>query len=370
MRITAAITCSLLLLTPLNVSSSPGVSEAIRLSYNFQFDAAHQILQSFRQQRPDDLEVLISQIVVDFLLLQQNPRPVHFTASYANLEKARTLAAQLQKTKAGPESDFFFCLVQYYSMKTYSLDKRWLATVASASQSRKLALELEQYSNDFPDVLFILGDQDYSATLVPGYLKPLFKAFNFRATRAEGLAKIRQARESGRYTRFEASQLDITLTTYIEQDYPTARSSADRFLADFPDNLSVQFMYIDILLRQAELEAAHKIFSRVEQTVRLLPATSKWLPRHQQMMANLLNAQGLYPQAIEAYQMALDSPNISAVSVAEIFLEIGKLYDILGDRTSALEAYRSCVRSDGLEVHKEEARQYSNQIWPHKRASY
>ena len=371
MRIMKVITCFLLLLTPAAAPANGlDVSHAIRLSYNFQFDAAHQVLQIFRQQQPYDPEGLISQIVVDFLLLQQDPRPVHFAASYATLEEARNLAARLQKTRAGPESDFFYCLVQYYSMKTYSLDKRWLATVASASQSRKLALELEQHSSQFPDVLFILGDQDYTATLVPEYLKPLFRAFNFRATRAEGLAKIRQARLSGRYTCSEASQLDITLTTYIEQDYTGARASAERFLADFPDNLSVRFMYIDILLRQSEIDSARNLLAGLEPVVRLLPANSKWQPRYQQMQANVLNAQGLYRQAITAYQEALNNPNASAVSVAEMYLEIGKLHDILGERSSAQAAYRACIKSDGLELHKEEARLYTQHAWQNPQASY
>jgi tetratricopeptide (TPR) repeat protein len=307
---------------------------------------------------------------VDFLLLQQDPRPAQLASSYANLDRAKDLALQQQKTASSPAGDFFLCLVQYYSMKTYSLDKRWLATVASASQSRKLALELQPQSHLYPDVLFILGDQDYTATLVPSYLKPLFRAFNFRSTRAEGLEKIRHARQNGRYTRYEAAQLDITLTTYIEKDYPAARSSAELFLADFPDNLSVRFMYIDILLRQAEIEPARNLLSQAEQTVRLLPVDSKWLPRYQQMQANLLNAQGLYRQAIAAYQEALDNPNISAVSAGEMLLEIGKLYDILGDRPSAQTAYRACIKGDGLEVHKEEARLYTNRAWPDKRASY
>jgi tetratricopeptide (TPR) repeat protein len=370
MRIATVIICSLLLLAPSRASGSPGVSEAIRLSYNFQFDAADRLLKTYREQRPSDPESHIAQIIVDYLQLQQDPRPVYFASSYANLERAKTLAAQQQKSQAGPASDFFFCLVQHYYMKTYSLDKRWLATVASANQSRKLALELQQQSQEYPDILFILGDQDYTATLVPGYLKPLFHAFNFRATRAEGLNYIRQAKQNGRYTRYEAAQLDITLTTYIENDYPAARISAERFLTEFPDNLSVRFMYVDILLRQSEIDTARNLLTSLEYDVRLLPSSSKWQPRYSQMQANLLNAQGLYRQAIAAYQKTLDNPNTSSVSVGEIYLEIGKLYDILGDRPSAQTAYTACIKSDGLELHKEEARQYSQQAWRSPRASY
>jgi len=370
MRIRFVISCFLFLLISVAAIASPGVSEAIRLSYNFQFDEAIQVLETLRLQQPAEPENHIGQIIVDFLLLQQDPRPANFASSYANLERAKTLAAQQQRSQASPASDFFFCLVQYYSMKTFSLDKRWLATVASASQSRKLALELQQYSNQFPDVLFILGDQDYTATLVPGYLKPLFRAFNFRATRAEGLHNIRQAMQNGRYTRYEAAQLDITLTTYIEKDYPTARASSERFLEDFPENLSVRFMYIDILMRQSELDAAKVLLADTEQTVQLLPTSSKWLPRYKQMQANLLNAQGLYRQAIAVYQQALNNPNTSAVSVAEMYLETGKLHDILGDRASAQAAYLACIKSDGLELHKEEARQYNQQAWLSPRASY
>lgn len=371
MKIMPVITCFLLLTTPLTgTANGIDVSHAIRLSYNFQFEAANQVLETLQQQQPADPKGYIGQILVDFLRLQQDPRPTRFAASYSSLEKAKDLATEQQRTRPGRDSDFFFCLVQYYYMKTCSLDKRWLATVTSANQSRKLALELQPYSQEYPDVLFVLGDQDYTATLVPEYLKPLFRAFNFRASRAEGLNSIRQARQNGIYTRYEAAQLDITLTTYIEKDYPSARTSAERFLADFPDNMSVQFIYIDILLRQAEIDTARNLLNRVEQTVRLLPDNSKWLPRYQQMQANLLNAQGLYRQAIAVYQQALENPNISAVSVGEIYLEIGKLYDIEGDRSSAQASYRACIKSDGLEVHKEEARQYSQHAWPNKRASY
>jgi len=176
--------------------------------------------------------------------------------------------------------------------------------------------------------------------------------------------------QNGRYTRYEAAQLDITLTTYIEKDYPAARASAEKFLEDFPDNLSVRFMYIDILLRQSELEAARVLLADLEPRMQLLPSSSKWQPRYTQMQANLLNAQGLYRQAIAAYQEAMKNPNLSAVSVGEIYLEIGKLHDILGDRSSAQAAYLACIKSDGLELHKEEARQYNQQAWRSPQASY
>ncbi|MBU0934931.1 MAG: hypothetical protein KKI09_15970 [Spirochaetes bacterium] len=370
MRFILLLFCFFLLLTPLAAVGSSGVNQAIRLSYNFQFDQAKRLLESHRQQQPADPEGYIGQIIIDFLQLQQDPRPAHFEASYANLEKAEALAKQLQPAQSDTDSDFFFCIIHYYYMKTYSLDKRWLATVASANRSRKLALDLEAYSQQYPDVLFILGDQDYTATLVPGYLKPLFQAFNFRAERAEGLNNIRQALEHGLYTRFEAAQLYITLTTYIEKDYSSARASAEQFLVDFPNNLSVQFMYIDILLRQAEISRARELLASSEQSVRVLPANSKWHPRLLQMQGNQLNAQGMYRQAIARYQEAMVNPNISAVSVGEMYLEIGKLYDILGERRSAQAAYRDCEKSDGLEVHKEEARQYVRNAWPKQRASY
>jgi tetratricopeptide (TPR) repeat protein len=88
------------------------------------------------------------------------------------------------------------------------------------------------------------------------------------------------------------------------------------------------------------------------------------------MQAKHLNAQGLYRQAIADYQEALYNPNTSEVSVAEMYLEIGKLHDILGYRSSAQTAYTACIKSDGLELHKEEARQYNQQAWLSLRASY
>lgn len=369
MKVLYGIIGLLLLAAPVTAASSR-VSEAIKLSYNFQFEQANALLEVQRQQQPASPEGYIGQIIVDFLLLQQNPRTEHFTSSYANLEKAEAAAAQLKKTQSSTDNDFFQCIIHYYYMKTYSLDKKWLQTVASANKSRKLALELEPYSRQYPDVLFILGDQDYTATLVPGYLKPLFKAFKFRAERAAGLNNIRQALVSGEYTRHEAAQLNITFTTYIEKDYYEAQRSAEKFLIDFPENISVRFMYIDILLRQGDLEKARTLLAAAGQQVARLPAGSKWQPRYLQMQGNMLNAQGAYRDSIAQYLAALARPELSAVSVGEILLEMGKLYDILGDRSAAIAAYHDCEKSSGLEVHKEEARMYARTPWTEARASY
>lgn len=354
----------------LSGSIHPSISQAISLAYNFDFDAAGRLLDSQGRQRPDDYQVLIGRLVFDFLRLQQSPRPDLFAVSYANLAKAEDQAKSMARSRPGTEADFFLCMVQYYYMKTYSLDRRWLQTVSAASQSRRLALALEPHGAQFPDILYILGDQDYTATLVPGYLKPLFHAFNFRAGRAAGLANIRRAGSTGYYTRLEAGQLYITLTTYVEKDYNNALAAAEAFLGEAPGNLSVYFMHVDILLRKGELARARQLLEDGERLLAGQTADSKWWPRYRQMQGNLHNAQGRYRDAIALYQQALAAPALSAVSVGEIYLEIGKLQDVLGDRAAALAAYRACEKSSGLELHKEEARQYQRSPWPERRGSY
>ena len=69
---------------------------------------------------------------------------------------------------------------------------------------------------------------------------------------------------------------------------------------------------------------------------------------------NYYNALGDYGRALELYNKAIEIDDISDYAFAEITLEMGKLYDILGDRRRARASYWKCEKSGGLILHREE----------------
>ena len=66
----------------------------------------------------------------------------------------------------------------------------------------------------------------------------------------------------------------------------------------------------------------------------------------------------------------MEFPEISGYTATETALEIGKLYDIIGNRKEAVKAYKDSAKGNGLELHKEEARVLQRRPYTENRGSY
>ena len=88
------------------------------------------------------------------------------------------------------------------------------------------------------------------------------------------------------------------------------------------------------------------------------------------MTGNFSNSRGDYREAIELYKQAMEFSDISGYTATETALEIGKLYDIIGNRKEAVKAYKVCAKGNGLELQKEEARVLQRSPYTESRGSY
>lgn len=360
----------LLMILPGGALDCPEVTEAIELAYNFQFDDAETVLEEYQRRNPEDLKGDLGRIVFDFLLIKQNPLKQNFQRIYEHLERAEEKVKTLLEEREEETLRFYLCFINYYYMKSYALEARWIRTLSHALEARKLAVALEDRLALLPDLYFILGDQDYSTSLAPEYLKPLLRTLNFTPDRYGGFSYIRQATQKGDFTRYEASLMYISSCIYVEKDYRSALDSSERFLQEFPGNLSVRFFLIDLLLRRGEVEEAESLMEGLGRQVESGAIGGKWIPRYIQMRGNLRNARGDYPGAIEFYRQALSYPEISGYTATEIALETGKLHDILGNRKEAMAAYKECAKGGGLELQKDEARTLRREPYTESRGSY
>lgn len=366
------ILCAFIILIalPLGALNNPEVDKAIRLAYNFQFIASEAALDDFQRRNPEDLQGDIGRIVYNFLLLKQNPVEQNFNKIYDHLKSTKK---RVDKAFNNNENDllrFYLCFIHYYYMKSYAMEGRWLRTLAHASKARKLAVELKDRIDDFPDLYFILGDQNYTTSLVPEYLKPLLKVLNFTPDRYGGFSFIRQAVEKADFTKYEAALMYIASSLYVERDYLSALEASEIFIKEFPGNLSVQFFLIDLLLRKGDIEEAELLMESARNDFNMGRIKGKWVPRYIEMTGNVSNFRGDYRKAIELYEKAMEFPDISGYTATEIALETGKLYDIIGNREEAVRAYKVCAKGNGLELHKEEARVLQRSPFTESRGSY
>ncbi|MBI9102476.1 MAG: hypothetical protein JEY99_08685 [Spirochaetales bacterium] len=346
------------------------ITSALGLAYNFEFEKAEEILLRYRTGHPDSVEAELGIIVYDFLLINQNPSRENFNRIYDQLETLEERVTDYLKVYDDYIFRFYDCFINYYYMKSYALDGKWIRMAVHAARARELAVTLKTKINELPDLYFILGDQDYSTSLVPDYLSHFLRALKFSPDRYQGLSYIKEAVELGEFTRNEAALFCISTSIYVEKEYDEALERSYEFLEEFPDNLSVGFYLVDLLLRLGEIEAAEERFLLMEARVASGALGRKWIPRAIQMRGNLNNAMGDYGRAIEFYLEALGHRELSQYSVTEITLEMGKLYDIMGDRSAAQSAYRDCMKSGGLELMKDEAKLLRREAYEGGRGSY
>ncbi|MCK5201095.1 MAG: tetratricopeptide repeat protein, partial [Spirochaetales bacterium] len=337
---------------------------------NFQFSTAKAALDDYQQQNPEDFQGDMGRIVYNFLLLKQNPLEQNFERIYDHLKSTKKRVDEDLKNSENDLLRFYLCFIHYYYMKSYAMEDRWLMTLGHASKVRKLSVGLKDRIDDFPDLYFILGDQNYTTSLVPEYLKPMLKVLKFTPDRYGGYEFIRMAIEKADFTRYEAALMYIGSSLYIERDYLSALEASETFIKEFPGNMSVKFFLIDLLLRNGDIEEAELLMDRAKDDYNMGRLKGKWIPRYIEMTGNVSNSRGDYRNAIELYEKAMDFPDISGYTATEIALEIGKLYDIIGNREEAVKAYKVCAKGNGLELHKEEARVLQHSPFTESRGSY
>jgi len=360
----------MILLGMINSISTTEIEKAIQFAYNFQFTEAEEVLNRYRLNSPDDFQGIIGQIIYDFMRIKQNPLDENFDRMYSDLDEAEEVIENLSHLIPEQHVIFYTCFVEYYAMKSYALEERWLHTASHALEARKLAVQLEDNFIDYPDLLFILGEQDYTTSLAPDYLKPLLKGLNFSPDRTGGLENINIAVSDGGLTRYEAALFYIGACIYTEKDYSEAMAKAEAFLNELPENLSVRFFYIDLLLRMGQISEAESWMDHFQTRFDNGEINGKWVPRFIQMKGNLYNARGQYDDAVDFYQKALEFDTISGYTATEIALETGKLLDILGRRREAIDAYKMCYRGSGLTLQKDEAKALKKEAYIEERGSY
>jgi tetratricopeptide (TPR) repeat protein len=355
---------------PVRADINREIITSIKYAYNFQFDESRKILEKYILDNPDDPGGYAGRVVYDFLIINQNPDKNNIAVILNNLRDFELRIDILLQQDNSAENRFYKCFIDYYFMKSHALNSSWLQSFSRASKSRALALDLREYLDILPDLYFILGDQDYTSSLVPQSIQPFMKAVSFKPDPETGLKLIEKAMQKGVLTRYEAMMFYISSLIYIEKDFPGALEVTEMYLEKFPANLSARFYKIDLLLRDKRIDDARQILNQLDKDIASGKIGGKWISRYYQMYGNYYNSLGNYNTAIEYYEKALEYGDISGYTLAEITLETGKLYDITGDRKNARLSYWRCEKSGGLIIHREEAKLLRDKGYSGTRGSY
>ena len=278
----------LLVISHVSAAERNEITDAIRYAYNLRFDKAEEIISKYIKENPDNLTGYAGRAVYDFLVINQNPDQENIDTIFKNLREFEEILDNRLSRDNSVETRFYKCFADYYFMKSYALNRNWISSFRSASRSRSLALELKEHIDILPDLYFILGDQDYTASLVPSSLEPLMRFVSFSPDRAKGLRLLEKAMEHGVLTRHEARMFYISSMIYVEGNFKKALELTDSFLEDFPENLTAVFYRADILLRKGRIIEAVRMLDRIDAIYIKGGLAGKWLSKYHQDIRKLL----------------------------------------------------------------------------------
>lgn len=199
----------------------PLIEQSFHCMYNLNFARAHQLLQQWEQQHPQDpmgpasnaaaylyaefdrLGVLQSQLFVDNKDFENRrkltPDPVVKQKFDAQLDKADALATQ-KLAKNGNDADALFAKVLVLGLRSdYAalIEKRDLAALRFTKQARVYAEHLLKERPDDYDAYLAVGIENYLAGIKPAPVRWFLELGGVEADEAQGLHDLQLAADHG-----------------------------------------------------------------------------------------------------------------------------------------------------------------------------
>lgn len=230
-----------------------------REMYNLQFDAAHQVLQQWEKQDPenplgpvsnaaaylfaefDRLHVLESELFTDNKKFEQRskltPDPNAKRAFDAELDKSDALANQIL-SKDPSNADAMFAKVLGQGLRgdyAAMIEKRDLAGLSYMKSGRALAQQLVSVHPDYYDAYLAMGVENYLLSQQAAPMRWALRLTGAQTDKQTGLNNLRLTAEHGHYL-LPYARLLLAVAALRDNDKDQARQILSRLSQEFPQN--------------------------------------------------------------------------------------------------------------------------------------
>ena len=243
------------------------IHSGIRDIYNINFESAERKFRTLMASEPDEPAGRFFLAMIDWwkILLDTEDRQ-HDDLFYEKLEDIiHHCDKLLDKRPKDIEALFFKGGAIGFRARLRSLREDWI----NAADDGRIALPIVQYveRNDpgNTDVLLGTGIYNYYASVIPEkypFIKPLMLFFP-SGDKKLGIEQLKKTAETGKYSRYEAMYLLLTLHYAFENDMVTAMEYARKLHEEFPDNPVFEKWLGRIGVRGGDPDLYYSIFSGV-----------------------------------------------------------------------------------------------------------
>jgi tetratricopeptide (TPR) repeat protein len=289
------------------------------------------------------------------------------------ISKAISLSESLLKTDPR-DIHALYCLAVAHGFRAnylFLVEKSWMDSLRSATTGRKTEQKILEIDPSFVDAHLGLGVHDYIVGSLPFYMRAFGFLAGIHGDRDDGIQEIEMVNRNGILSRYDA---EILLAAIYRRErmpqraIPLLKDAAARF----PRNYLFRFEQVQMYSDLGDKESALRILAELEDLRRTgAPGYRNIAPEKiEYFKGNLLFWYGdLDPALTSLQQVVQKSQELDLNTVVMAWLRLGQVYDLKGERSEAIKAYRQTMGAAPESEAAAEAKGYIANPYKRKRKS-
>ncbi len=240
----------------------------------------------------------------------------------------------------------------------FLVNKSWMQALHESVAARRANDQILEIDPSFVDAHLIHGISEYTVGCLPAYLRILAAVDGFHGDKEDGVRQLQLVYAHGVRGRYDSA---ILLAAIYRRDHrPDDAIPLLKTLANtFPRNYLFRFEEVQMYSDLGDKAAALRVLADIEAALRKREPGYARLPleRVQYARGNLLFWYGDLDQSLADLKLATrNSSELDLSTAVMAWLRLGQVYDLMGDRGHAAEAYRMTISTaPGSEPAKEAA---------------
>jgi tetratricopeptide (TPR) repeat protein len=352
--------------------------EGFERFYNTDYDAAVRDFEEAQKTHPDDPSTanhLLQAVLLreldregalspqlymgaEFLHVERQAVDPHLRA---RIEELTGLALSLSEHRLRSKPDDADALyargVTRALSATYDglVEKAWFSALRSAMGAYHDHKHVAELSPNSSDAKLVIGVYNYIVAALPFYEKiPVF-LLTVNDSKSKGIDDVRQAADAGGETAVDAKTA-LSMFLAREHRYSEALALMEELYRAFPHNFHFGLTEANLLRMSNDLPAAVAAYRKLIALGQQGTFPHARLTQAAYDLGESLHSQGDFDAAAKAYESADQLPAGDRAQAVQAKLNAEKMYDLVGNRESAIKKYAEVVDMGNDSAEAQEAR--------------
>ena len=229
----------------------------------------------------------------------------------------------------------------------FLVEKSWRASLSDATDARKLHNRVAELQPGFVDAKLVQGAHDYVVGSLPTLYKLLGFLIGFRGDKDKGIRTLEEVASKGTRVPYDAKVLLAAIyrregKEMAPKAIPLLRELADTFPANHLFRLELVQLYSDL----GREEDAKKVFAEMDRALASDPKAFPRMPhsRLEYAKGNFYFWYRQYPEALKNLRGATQgAEDLDLHTSVLAYMRLGQVYDVLGQRNNARNAYQKAI---------------------------